>query len=163
MLRNFFESETIMSDKQIRTGDWVVVCDGRKALILENAGDEKFLNLRKKDVYEHEDLPTHVLGSDKPGRVHSSAGTARSAVEQVDWHDNSERAFLETLAQHLDREAQGNPTRHLFLVAAPRALGMLREALTPAVQRAIKLEHHGDWVKLRLDAIEQHIRALVSP
>ena len=31
-----------------RSGEWVIVCDGRKALILENAGDDKFINLRSK-------------------------------------------------------------------------------------------------------------------
>ena len=30
-----------MKKAVIRQGDWVVVCDGRKALILENQGDEK--------------------------------------------------------------------------------------------------------------------------
>jgi protein required for attachment to host cells len=151
-----------MKNLQIKTGDWVVVCDGRKALILENSGDEKFLNLRKKDVHEHEDPPTHAMGTDRPGHVHSSAGTARAAVQQTDWHDNAERAFLIELAGRLARSTQDNPRRHLFIVEAPRALGMLREALSPAVQHVVKLEHHGDWVKLPLDEIERHLVRLTA-
>ena len=30
-----------MHKLKIRQGDWVIVCDGKKALVLENAGDEK--------------------------------------------------------------------------------------------------------------------------
>ena len=35
-----------MSGLLIHKGDWVVVCDGAKALVLENAGDAKFPNLK---------------------------------------------------------------------------------------------------------------------
>ena len=90
-----------MKQAALLSGEWVVVCDGRKALILENAGDNKFINLRSKEVYEHADPPTHAQGTDTPGRTHPSMGTARSAMEQVDWHDASERAFLQKLALRL--------------------------------------------------------------
>ena len=63
-----------MSELLIRHGEWVVVCDGAKALVLENAGDAKFPNLKTVEVFEQKDLPTHVLGADKPGRTHSSVG-----------------------------------------------------------------------------------------
>ena len=42
-----------MSALSIHEGEWVVVCDGAKALILENAGDAKFPNLKTREVYEH--------------------------------------------------------------------------------------------------------------
>jgi release factor family 12 len=41
-----------MDKAVIRQGDWVVVCDGRKALILENQGDEKYPNLRKRESHD---------------------------------------------------------------------------------------------------------------
>ena len=44
-----------MSKLKIGQGEWVVVCDGAKALVLENAGDEKFPNLKTREVYEQED------------------------------------------------------------------------------------------------------------
>src|SRR5215469_13946237 len=81
---------------KIRQGDWVVVCDGKKALVLENAGDEKFLNLRAREAHEHPDPKTHELGTDAPGRAFSSVGTERSAMEQTDWHEQEENRFLQT-------------------------------------------------------------------
>jgi protein required for attachment to host cells len=138
-----------------RSGEWVIVCDGRKALILENAGDDKFINLRSREVHEHADPPTHAQGSDTPGRTHPSVGTARSAMEQVDWHDASERAFLRTLAQRLDVALTKGETKAFIVIAAPRALGMLRPAYTPAVRHAVKAEIGKDYVKAPIHDIEK--------
>src|SRR5262245_1143338 len=66
-----------MQKLKICQGDWVVVCDGKKALVLENAGDEKFLSLKTREVYEHPDLKTYELGTDAPGRAFNSVGTDR--------------------------------------------------------------------------------------
>ncbi len=90
-----------MSKPKIRQGDWVVVCDGKKALVLENIGDEKFLNLKTREVYEQPDPKTHELGTDAPGRAFNSVGIARSAVEQTDWHDQEEQRFLHKLRRAL--------------------------------------------------------------
>jgi len=87
------EGQTMKQTKP-RSGEWVIVCGGRKAFILQNEGDDKFINLRSREVYEHADPATRTLGTDTPGRAHPSVGTARSAMEQMDWHDASERIFL---------------------------------------------------------------------
>ncbi len=47
---------------KIKSGEWVVVCDGRKALILENEGDAKFPNLRTRETHEHDDTKTSDHG-----------------------------------------------------------------------------------------------------
>src|SRR5437764_6028778 len=86
-----------MARLKITQGEWVVVCDGAKALLLENVGDEKFANLKTQKVYEQEDPKTHELGTDAPGRAFSSVGTARSSMEQTDWHTQAEERFLLTL------------------------------------------------------------------
>src|SRR6476660_2905802 len=72
-----------MQKLKIRQGDWVIVCDGKKALILENAGDEKFLNLKTKEVQEHADPKTSDLGTDPPGRSFSAVGSGRSAAARA--------------------------------------------------------------------------------
>jgi len=70
-----------MMKLKIRRHDWVVVCDGRKALILENAGNERSPDLRTKAVREQANPPTREQGTQAPGRVQPSVGAARSAVE----------------------------------------------------------------------------------
>jgi protein required for attachment to host cells len=146
-----------MTKLKIRHKDWVVVCDGRKALILENLGDEASPNLRMKEVREHPDPPTHAQGTETPGRVQPSVGTARSAVEQTDWHDRAEKAFLEGLARHLDAAVAGGSTTRLIVAAAPRALGVLRQAYSPAVRHALQAEIDKDWVKTPILEIEKQL------
>lgn len=146
-----------MSELLIRRGEWVVVCDGAKALILENSGDAKFPNLKTIKVLEQKDLPTHALGTDAPGRTNASVGRMKSAVEQTDWHDQAERTFLVHLAQQLDSAVASGKTKSLILVAPPRALGMIRPAYSHALKNAVRAEVDKDFVKMPVHEIEKHL------
>jgi protein required for attachment to host cells len=146
-----------MNRIKIEQGGWVVVCDGRKALILENAGDTVFPNLRMREVYEHKDAKTHEQGTDAPGRSVNSVGSARSAMEQTDWHDEAEKEFLQDLAGRLDAALGAGDANSLIIVAPPRALGMLRAAYSPALRDAVREEIDKDYVKLPVHEIEQHL------
>ena len=148
-----------MDKMKIGTGDWIVVCDGRKALILENLGDRMFPNLRTKEVHEHPDPSTASQGSDSPGRVHQSMGGAHSSIEQTDWHDESERAFLKTLAERLNVAVTTGETTGLTMVASPRALGMIRADYSAAVRKALHGEVHKDLVKMPVHEIEKQLLA----
>jgi protein required for attachment to host cells len=111
-----------MSKLKTATGDWVVVCDGRKALILENIGDSLFPNLHTRDVKEHPVPMTREQGTDAPGRAFASVGAARSAMEQTDWHLQAEQEFLRRGAGELDRAVTSGQTKHIVVVAPPRSL-----------------------------------------
>jgi protein required for attachment to host cells len=135
-----------------------VVCDGAKALVLENAGDAKFPNLKTIKVFEQKDLATHELGADAPGRAYSPAGHGRrGTIEQTDWHDETERAFLTQLVQHLDGAIAAGKTKSLIVVAPPRALGMIRSAYSHAVRGAVRAELDKDLVKHPVHEIEKHL------
>jgi protein required for attachment to host cells len=146
-----------MNKLKIRQGDWVIVCDGKKALVLENAGDEKFLNLKTREVFDHPDLKTHEIGTDAPGRSFSSVGHGRSAVEQTDWHVQEEEKFLRKLAGHLDAAVKAGEAKSLFMVAPPRALGVLRQAYSHNLRQALRAEVDKDFVKLPVHEIEKHL------
>jgi protein required for attachment to host cells len=148
-----------MSGLLIKHGEWVVVCDGAKALILENTGDVKFPNLKTVQVLEQKDLPTHLVGADKPGRTHSSVGPGSSSVTQTDWHNQSEQVFLTHLAQRLDGDIAAGKVKTLILVAPPRALGMIRHAYSHALRGAIRSEIDKDLVKHPVHDIEKHLTA----
>lgn len=148
-----------MSAVRIDNGYWVVVCDGRKALILENAGDAERLNLVTRETKVAENPPTREQGTERPGRVHQSVGAERSAVEQTDWHDLVERAFLRELAGRLDRAVAAGEARAIVLVAPPRAMGALRADLSPAVRAAVKAEIVKDYVGQPVSEIEKHLKA----
>jgi protein required for attachment to host cells len=147
-----------MSELLIHRGEWVVVCDGAKALVLENTGDAKFPNLKTIKVFEQKNLATHELGTDAPGRAFSPANPGgRSAVEQTDWHDQAERTFLVHLVQYLDGVIAAGKTKSLIMVAPPRALGMIRSAYSQAVRGAVRAELDKDLVKHPVHDIEKHL------
>jgi len=142
---------------KLRQGTWVVVCDGRKTIVLENIGDERYPDLRTRSALEAEDAPTSALGTDRPGRVHQSVGSARSGVEQTDWHDRDEQEFLKALAARLDKAVLAKEVGHLVIVAPPRALGVLRKAFSQHVTSAIVAEIDKDLTGAPVSEIEKHL------
>ncbi len=148
-----------MSKTKISPSDWVVVCDGRKWLILENKGDAELVNLVVRERKEDENPATHEQGTERPGRSHQSVGNSRSAVGQTDWHDQGEADFLKALADKLDTAAQAGEIPGIVLVASPRAMGMIRPHLSGAVSGLIHSEIDKDYVMLPIDQIEKHLGA----
>jgi protein required for attachment to host cells len=146
-----------MGKLNIAAGDWILVCDGKKAIILENAGDRKFPNLRVKAVREHEDAPTRDLGTDAPARVFASVGSARSATETTDWHTQAERDFLRELVGELQSAAMERKFKGLVVVAPPRALGVIREACPPGLRASIRAEVGHDYTHLPVDEVERRL------
>ena len=96
-----------MSKLKIRQGDWVIVCDGRKALVLENAGDEKFLNLKTREVFDHPDQKTQRARHRcawpivQLGRATDAAPWSRPIGTP-----RKRSASCRTLAGHLDAEVK---------------------------------------------------------
>jgi len=143
----------------VRQGDWVVVCDGKKALVLENVGDTKVLNLKTREVHEQPDAKTSEQGTDKPGRSINSIDARRSAMEQTDWHEQEEQRFLQRLASRLDAEVNAGNARSVIMVAPPRALGVLRQAYSQNLRNALRAEIDKDFVRMPVNEIEKHLAA----
>lgn len=146
-----------MSKVKIRNGDWVVVADGRKALLLENEGDETLLNLKTREVREHPDPPNRELNSDKPGRVHQSANVSRSSVEQTDRHFEAEKVFIAELSERLTGLLASGGAKGLIIVAPAQVLGLIRKEYSPSVSAAIRGEVDHDLTHLPIYEIEKHL------
>ncbi|HRF08903.1 MAG TPA: host attachment family protein [Xanthobacteraceae bacterium] len=146
-----------MQNLKIGNGAWVIVCDGAKALVLENNGDGQYPDLRTRDVFAQENPSTSEQGTDRPGRTHSSVGPGRSAVGQTDWHDQAETKFLKELIEKIHLAVHGGETKELVIVAPPRALGVIREYYTPAIKEALRKEIDKDLVKMPVDQIEKQL------
>jgi protein required for attachment to host cells len=144
---------------KIAEGAWVVVCDGAKALVLENAGDEKFPNLRTREVLEEPHASTREQGTDAPGRAFNSVGTARATMEQTDWHDQAERQFLGKLVAKLDAAVTSGELKSLIMVAPPRALGVIRQAYSQQMRGILQHELDKDLVKMPVFEIEKLLTA----
>jgi protein required for attachment to host cells len=124
---------------KIDNGDWVVVCDGAKALVLENKGTWMNVILNTKEVH----------GQPEPGSPEQSAPAGE--------HD--EQTFLAQLAVRLDKAARSGEARALVVVAPPRVLGLLRRQISPHVKSALKAEVEKDYVKMPVEEIAKRLTA----
>lgn len=101
----------------------VVVADGRRARFLEQPRIGGPLHERPEwlaDIKEHHDHSPH------------------SHIPHTgDAHDRAEKAFLTSLAPRIEAVMAGQALDQLILIAPPRALGCLREALSPAVAKKV--------------------------
>jgi protein required for attachment to host cells len=147
-----------MTGHILRQGTWVAVCDGRKALLLENKGSAEYPKLETREHFEHKSAATHVQGSSTPGRAFSTAGGRRGSVEQPDFHDQDERAFLQKFAECLELRTRDRGIKALILVAPARALGMIRPALSASTKHVLVAELDRDYVKMPLYEIEEHLK-----
>ena len=148
-----------MAILKIRAGDWVVVCDGAKALILENAGDGMHPNLKTREVREQPDPKNHEQGTDAPGRSINSIDARRSAMEQTDWQAQAEQRFLTDLAKRLGAAVTAGETKSVIVVAPPRALGVLRQAYSNGLREVVRAEIDKDYVKMPVHEIEKALAA----
>ena len=146
-----------MRELKIDKGGWIVVCDGAKALVLENAGGRMRPSLRTREVFDQPGPRTRELGTDKPGRSFSAVGSRRGAVEQTDWHKQEEERFLQRLAEHLDKAVLAGETKSLIVVAPPRALGVLRHTFTEHVRKVVEAEVEKDFARMPVHEIERHL------
>lgn len=133
----------------------VVVADGGKALLLRNEGDATDLNLRVEKVFELENPASREQGTDRPGRMADSGGRGRSAMEQVDWHQQEEDRFVVELAEKLYQLSHAGKIQRLVLIAPPAVLGLLRRTLHTEVTQRLAGEIAKDLTSHPVAAIEK--------
>ncbi|MGL4322447.1 MAG: host attachment protein [Beijerinckiaceae bacterium] len=138
----------------IPAGAWVLVADGRKALILQNEGSSRVTDLQTRKVLEAPDNPaTSAQGTDAPPRVLS--GTHRSAIEQTDWHQLAEDKFASDVVDSLGALHDAEPVKHLIIVAAPRTLAALRKCLPSKLRSLVTAEVDKDLTKHTVHDIQR--------
>jgi len=149
-----------MSNKMSIPHDAIVfVGDGRKALFLRNAGDEKFPNLKTEQVFVDRNPATHDQGTDKPGRLSagSNARDRRTAVEATDWHELEEHRFARMVAEEFEKLVRERRVKAVIIAAPPRTLAELRQALHGDVKARIMAEVDKDLTKHPVYEIERHL------
>ena len=92
-------------------GGFVLIGDGRKALVLVNRGDERYPDLRLAEILRAPSNPaTHEQGTDQPGRA-IVGSSRRSSLEQTDWHQIAEDRFADEVAADLARSTESTLSR----------------------------------------------------
>lgn len=138
---------------------WVAVCDGEKALLLQNDGDQVYPKLETREVLAQENPATHEIGTDAPGRTYNFSAGRASTMEPTDFHRLAEEDFLKNFADHIEHEALTGKIKELILVAPARALGVMRPRLAHKEQY-LRAEVEKDYAGLPVYEIEKHLTKL---
>ena len=141
----------------VRNGAWVVIGDGKKALILHNEGDADLLNLRRVAVREQNSAPDRQQGGDGSGRQ-SSAVAGRGAAD-IDWRQMDEDRFAAALAEELNVAAREHLFKELIVVAPPKTLAELRRELSKEAHKLIVAEIPKDYTHHPIPDIETMLRS----
>ncbi|WP_374571531.1 host attachment protein [Phenylobacterium sp.] len=136
----------------------VVVADGRNARVFEEARRDGPLHERDEWL---KDLPGYKVGAGTaPGRVYDRMGHASHGVTSETPHDKGEHAFLVGLVGELERIVRDHAFDDLVLIAPPRALGVLREALPKGLERKLKETEPHDRVGATAEELHHALHAL---
>ena len=149
-----------MSTKMSIPHDAIVfVGDGRKALFLRNAGDEKFPHLKTEQVFVDQNPATHDQGTDRPGRLFAGAAARdkRSAIEPTDWHELEAHRFARMVADAFEKLVRERKANAVVIAAPPRILAELRQALHGDVKARVIAEVDKDFTKHPVYEIEKHL------
>jgi protein required for attachment to host cells len=118
----------------------ILVGDGQKALFLRNRGGAMDVDLVVEQILEQNNPATREQGTDRPGRSTASSAVARSAMEEVDWHQIAKERFANEIAEALYRHAHANLFDSLIIIAPPKILGQLRKTCHAEVVARIAAE-----------------------
>ena len=116
----------------------VLVVDGRKVLFFRNSGDANQIDLRT-EAHDQRDDAHHDgdLKTDAPGTAHNSVGSGRSSMEETNFKQQEEDAWVKDVAEQLRKRVLSGNFEHLCIVAPPKALGVLRKALHSEVEKRV--------------------------
>jgi protein required for attachment to host cells len=113
---------------------WVVVADESKAIVYERI--TKSGPLREIFSLDNETarMKTEQLISDSGGRSHDSKGKGRHTManEKVDPKKHAALIFAKQIAERIGRVTHDGSCRGYALIAAPKFLGLLRDAVSAA-------------------------------
>lgn len=131
----------------IHYGAMVLVADGEKYLLLRNTGTAVHPQLTYEGGGGQDNPATAQQGTDAPGRTLAGSGSARSAMDQTDFHQIAEDLFAAHIAGLLSRLAGAGDYDELIVVAPPRCLAELRGQFDAAVNDRVVAEISKDLTK----------------
>ena len=143
---------------QIPPNSFVLVADGRKSLFFRNEGDGEFPNLVLEREEDQPDAKDREIKTDAPGRSFSSVGAGRSALDEPDFHQQSEDRFAADTAAMLRDWALGSGDDKLVVIAPARTLGELRKHYHKAVEARLVAELPKDLVNTPVPEIEKILK-----
>lgn len=146
---------------KLTQGTWVLVADGEKYLVMENRGDEDFVDLHVRRKEEQDNPDAGEQAANRPGRMSDSQGN-RSAFQDTDWNQLTRDRFAHDIAEWLYQCSHKGMFDRIVLVAAPVMLGEIRQNLHKEVADRVVAEVPKVLTNHPRDEIEKHVKEAVQ-
>jgi protein required for attachment to host cells len=135
----------------------VVVADSSRARIFLAEDRLSDLSEMKDMVHPEARLKQQELVSDEAGAGSGNGGGFHSMGHEKDAHKQQAELFARELCQDLDKIVVDKDVRKIYLVAAPRFLGLMRSGLSKCCADKIVGEHAKDLVNHNINDIRGHL------
>jgi protein required for attachment to host cells len=140
----------------------IAIADGEHARFVQPDGDNALRTVGALDSASAH-LRSRDIGSDQPGRSFESGTSAHHGVgERHDLHGMEKERFIRLVGEQLNAASGRKEFDELLLVAPPRALSELREALDAATQAKLVGTLEKDLVKTPDHELWPHVQEWVS-
>ena len=126
---------------------FIVVADGRRAIVYRNSGTAQAPHLEEVAGFEQNNPPSREHGTDKAGTGFSSAGGIRSSVSETDYHDAKEKAFAKEIVHVMVDLKRDRTIAKLIWIAPPRMLAELRHDMPHQLKEITVKEIDKDLTK----------------
>ena len=123
----------------VRKDSLIFAVDGTRMSTFRNVGEAFAPELELIEEHKIPSLRTSELGTDRPGRSFQSKSPHRGAHELTDLQQQEEDRFTVEVAKRIDQSAS-KAKAGVVLIAAPRALGVIRKCLKPETSQRLIAE-----------------------
>ncbi len=114
-------------------------------------------------AFDAELAPSHMLGTDRPGRSFESVGSARHALQSPsDPHREQKRQFARRVAEAIEERQAASGFDRLVVVAPAVTMGDLRAALSDKVKATVVAELVADLTLTPVSELPAHLAAHVA-
>jgi protein required for attachment to host cells len=146
-----------------KTTTWILIADGGRArLVVKENAASAYTQVVDMDFIT-DSRPTHDVGTDRPGRSHDRMGDARHAMEPPsDPHREEKRLLAERVAGFLEEKRQKNAFERLIVIAAPKAMGDLRQGFSPSLKAMVVEEISKDLTMFSLHDLQDKLPKIIE-
>ncbi len=142
---------------------WVVVANASRAQVF--AADILFATLESVEdrIHPSSRMRDQELVSSAPGRSYASPGGQPTALDRhTDPHEVEVERFAREVADLLDHGRKTDRYERLVLVAPPKFLGLLRDAIDADTARAVVGSIARDWSASKPAAVAVQVRDVAT-
>ena len=155
---------------------WILIADASRARLFD--GTKKYSSPGEFEFTEFSEAndwanpygraKNQDIDTDDPGRMVDRSGAGegiggKSKLEpREEPKDVEARQFAQQLADELDEAREGGQFGELALIAPPKFLGWLRDAISPQTQNTVSAEIDKDFSKLSLHDLKQRLPDLLE-